>query len=119
VNSFHGFDDLVVGFFVGLPAKDCALNRGQYGQPAAVGPRICCDFCVTFLGCISAQENACEASIHGPSRVFWRCRREAERWSQRAEGGVPAMKACPMVDFFEQKITKGTKERQATVNDKG
>jgi hypothetical protein len=24
------------------------------------------------------------------------------------------MKACPMVDFFEQKITKGTKERQAT-----
>jgi hypothetical protein len=33
--------------------------------------------------------------------------------------GVPAMKACPMVDLFEQKITKGTKEKQATVNDKG
>lgn len=35
---------------------------------------------------------------------------------RRAMGGVPAMKACPMVDFFEQKITKGTKERQATAD---
>jgi hypothetical protein len=38
---------------------------------------------------------------------------------RRAMDGVPAMKACPMVDFFEQKITKGTKEKPATDGRRG